>query len=365
MSSPSYPITFPRTLAAGENAMATLTHPSPAIWVLRLHSGPDNRLTNKMCLGVLIPAFDIVESEWRSIWRAAKLGKTGVKDGAEGGFVITGTGDKFFSNGLDYQDAISQPGFMTGRCAEPSYLETFVPTVAALNGHTFAGGYLLALACDYRVMTSGKAWACFNEIHFGAPLPPAFATLIRVKVGHSHPALMRKTVLEGHRFTPKELLEAGIVDAVVDGGNEKVLERAIAIATAMGGNARGGAWGLIKVGITAFVKFLLHEALNFDNRKRFTARHCKCAVTIRDKLCLRRTTTLPKPISLGYNYIVSYQAKNGDCGTSTSGSGAVGLACITIAEGHAVFHDSPSEIEQCFDAAFFSSAILFSQPQPA
>jgi hypothetical protein len=85
-----------------------------------------------MCLNVLIPAFDVVETEWRSIWRGAKLDKTGVKQGAEGGFVITGTGDKFFSNGecleqnfrtsrfmvfvgLDYQDAISQPGFMTGR----------------------------------------------------------------------------------------------------------------------------------------------------------------------------------------------------------------------------------------------------------
>ncbi|KAG8739094.1 hypothetical protein FRC11_000925 [Ceratobasidium sp. 423] len=269
MSSPSYPITFPRTLAAGENAMATLTHPTPAIWVLRLHSGPDNRLTNRMCLDVLIPAFDVVESEWRSVWRTAKRDKTGVKEGAEGGFVITGTGDKFFSNGLDYQSAISQPGFMTGELGHIS-VETRVmdlsigvlypvvsrllgfpiPTVAALNGHTFAGGYLLALACDYRVMTSGKAWACFNEIHFGAPLPPAFAALIRVKLGHTNPALMRKTVLEGYRFTPKELLDAEVVDAVVDGGNEKVLERAIALATAMSGNARGGAWGLIKVGIT-------------------------------------------------------------------------------------------------------------------
>ncbi|KAH7341635.1 ClpP/crotonase-like domain-containing protein [Rhizoctonia solani] len=265
MSSSSYPITFPRTLAAGENGMATLTHPTPTIWVLRLHSGPDNRLTNKMCLDVLIPAFDVVENEWRSVWRAAKRDKTGAKEGAEGGFVITGTGDKFFSNGLDYQDAISQPGFMTG-VLNPviSRLLAFpIPTVAALNGHTFAGGYLLALACDYRVMTSGKAWACFNEIHFGAPLPPAFAALIRVKVGHASPALMRKTVLEGHRFTPGELLEAGIVDAVVDGGNEKVLERAIAIATAMSGNARGGAWGLIK-------KEIYREALQMcaDNTRQ-------------------------------------------------------------------------------------------------
>ncbi|CAE6462289.1 unnamed protein product [Rhizoctonia solani] len=262
MSSPSYPITFARTLADGENAMATLTHPSPAIWVLRLHSGVDNRLTNKMCLNVLIPAFDVVEGEWRSIWRAAKSDKTGVKQVLEQTFEINVF---MVSVGLDYQDAISQPGFMTG-VLNPviSRLLAFpIPTVAALNGHTFAGGYLLALACDYRVMTSGKAWACFNEIHFGAPLPPAFAALIRVKVGHSHPGLMRKTVLEGHRFTSKELLEAGIVDAVVDGGNEKVLERAIAIATAMSGNARGGAWGLIK-------KEIYREALQMcaDNTRQ-------------------------------------------------------------------------------------------------
>lgn len=248
MSSPSYPITFPRTLAAGEDAMATLTHPTPALWVLRLHSGPDNRLTNRMCLDVLIPAFDVVESEWRSVWRSAKPNKTGVREGAEGGFVITGTGDKFFSNGLDYQSATSQPGFMSGvfNPVIARLLSFPIPTVAALNGHTFAGGYLLALACDYRVMTAGKAWACFNEVHFGAPLPPAFGALIRVKLGHAHPSLMRKTALEGHRFTPTELFEAGVVDAIVEGGYEKVLERACAIANSMSGNARGGAWGLIK-----------------------------------------------------------------------------------------------------------------------
>ncbi|KAF8604538.1 ClpP/crotonase [Ceratobasidium sp. AG-I] len=249
MSSTIYPVTFPRTLAAGEDAMATLTHPTPALWVLRMHSGTDNRITNRMCTEVLIPALDTVEREWRSVWRSTKRNKLGVKEGAEGGFVITGTGDKFFSNGLDYQNAISQPGFMNG-IFNPviARLLSFpsIPTVAALNGHTFAAGYLIALACDYRVMTSGKAWASFNEIHFGAPLPPAFGALLRVKLGHAHPTLIRRTALEGHRFTPPELLDAGAIDAVVDGGHEKVLERACAIATTMGGNARGGVWGLIK-----------------------------------------------------------------------------------------------------------------------
>ena len=42
-----------------------------------------------------------------------------------------------------------------------------VPTIAAINGHCFAGGFMLALTCDYRVMTDGssrRAWLCMNEV---------------------------------------------------------------------------------------------------------------------------------------------------------------------------------------------------------
>ena len=39
-----------------------------------------------------------------------------------------------------------------------------VPTIAAVNGHAFAAGFILALACDYRVMTSGRAWCSMNEV---------------------------------------------------------------------------------------------------------------------------------------------------------------------------------------------------------
>lgn len=42
-----------------------------------------------------------------------------------------------------------------------------VPTIAAINGHCFAGGMMLSLACDYRVMTDGSernTWLCMNEV---------------------------------------------------------------------------------------------------------------------------------------------------------------------------------------------------------
>jgi enoyl-CoA hydratase/carnithine racemase len=48
-----------------------------------------------------------------------------------------------------------------------------VPTLAAINGHCFAGGMMLALCCDYRVMTDGErrnTWMCMNEVRAPATL---------------------------------------------------------------------------------------------------------------------------------------------------------------------------------------------------
>ena len=66
---------------------------------------------------------------------------------------------------------------------------------------------------------------------------------------------MRRIVLEGHRFTPADLLNAGIVDEIVDGGSEAVLARAIEIAEQWSGNARMGAWGLIRVSLFVTIMF--------------------------------------------------------------------------------------------------------------
>jgi len=74
---------------------------------------------------------------------------------------------------------------------------------------------------------------------------------LRVKVGDAN--LHRKIALEGHRFTPREALAAGLVDQIVPGDSaEAVLSRARELAESVDSLAKGGAWGLIKVGKTIF-----------------------------------------------------------------------------------------------------------------
>jgi len=242
----SYPVKYP---VATKEPILTVTNPKPSLWVIELHNGEDNRLTANVLNQALKPALDVVERHWREQWRAAQ--KVKGKEGAKGALIIVGkqSQDKFFSNGFDYPNVLKEPNFFSHTC-NPfiARLLTFpIPTVAAINGHCFAGGMMLALACDYRVMTDGSkrnAWICMNEIHFGSSWPLSFVALMRAKV--SDPRLHRKIALEGHRFTPPEALQAGFLDYIVSGGTAVVVSKAEEIAEAVSPLAREGVWGTIK-----------------------------------------------------------------------------------------------------------------------
>ena len=73
----------------------------------------------------------------------------------------------------------------------------------------------------------------------------SFASVLRAKVGDHR--LHRKIALEGHRFTPKEALAAGLVDHLVTGNAADILAKAEQLADEVSVNAKEGVWGLIKV----------------------------------------------------------------------------------------------------------------------
>ena len=102
-----------------------------------------------------------------------------------------------------------------------------VPTVACINGHAFAGGCLLALAMDYRVMRTDAGFVCMNEIDMGLV---ASSAPRKIKPGvfknadlekrlafcalASPRQLVRDRILKGVRLPGKDALAMGVVDAV-------------------------------------------------------------------------------------------------------------------------------------------------------
>ncbi|KAF8313082.1 ClpP/crotonase [Clavulina sp. PMI_390] len=236
MSAPSYPVSLP---VGSKAPLATLHHPTSTLWEFEMHNGKDNRLTVTFLRECLSVALDIVEKDWRT--------QNGASPGGPGALIISGKQDqdKFFSNGLDFEAIVGDQGFFPNTF-NPTIrkLLTFpIPTIAAINGHAFAAGFITTLACDYRVMQASKGWCSMNEILFGAPMPTSFAAIMRYKL--PSPSMLRGVVMEAKRYTGKELLELGVVDAVADNG-AGVMKAARELAAARGDLAKTGVWGIMK-----------------------------------------------------------------------------------------------------------------------
>jgi enoyl-CoA hydratase/carnithine racemase len=112
-------------------------------------------------------------------------------------------------------------------------LSSPIPSVAALNGHAFAGGAMLALACDFRVMRSDRGFFCIPEIDLGLPLHPAMASLIAARL----PKLTaHEAIITGRRYGGSEALERGIVDYATPAVD--LIAKAIAVAAPLAGKNR-------------------------------------------------------------------------------------------------------------------------------
>jgi len=85
-----------------------------------------------------------------------------------------------------------------------------MPTIALLNGHAFAGGLMLAMCHDYRIMNPERGFVCLNELDLGAVIQPGMAGMFHDKLPSPH--TIRTLFLEAKRFRAQEALDAQIVD---------------------------------------------------------------------------------------------------------------------------------------------------------
>src|SRR5690606_21307984 len=86
-----------------------------------------------------------------------------------------------------------------------------VPVVAAIAGHAPAGGCVLALCCDYRIMAAGPFSIGLNETQVGLVAPEGVQHLMRRTVG-AHRA--ERLLVHGALLDAERALAAGLVDEV-------------------------------------------------------------------------------------------------------------------------------------------------------
>jgi 3,2-trans-enoyl-CoA isomerase len=142
------------------------------------------------------------------------------------GVILTGK-ENFFSSGVDLievydydEEKIKQ--FWVDLLKLQTVLFSFKkPLVAAITGHSPAGGCVLAICCDYRVMAQGKFIIGLNEIPVGIIVPETICDNYAFWIGKRK---AYQYLLEGKLLSVDEALRDGLIDEICE--PENVLEAA-------------------------------------------------------------------------------------------------------------------------------------------
>ncbi|HVU74198.1 MAG TPA: enoyl-CoA hydratase/isomerase family protein [Mycobacteriales bacterium] len=144
--------------------------------------------------------------------------------------VLTGAG-RAFSAGVDLRRMVDDGPPYVGAflpALSEALLAVFdlpVPVVGAVNGHAIAGGAILAMACDVRLMSGGTIG--LTELLVGVTFPAAPFGIAAHAAGNR----LQNLVLTGRTVGPDEAAAMGIIDAVVSA--EELMGRAVAQAQAL------------------------------------------------------------------------------------------------------------------------------------
>lgn len=165
--------------------------------------------------------------------------------------VTTGAG-KFYSNGLDLDWMSSHPedaeaNLITIHALFARVLTFPAPMVAAIQGHAFAGGAMLALAHDLCLMRGDRGYFCLPEVDLGIPFTNGMNALIRSRLST---ATAHEAMTTARRYGGEDAREAGIVAATA--AEDALFELAIQRAEERSAKA-GPVLGAIKARLYAEV----------------------------------------------------------------------------------------------------------------
>jgi enoyl-CoA hydratase len=139
--------------------------------------------------------------------------------------ILTGTGEKAFCAGGDLKEMVERKLQIPPRDMFPvpgDNIELSKPTIAAVNGVAFAGGWMISQACDLCVASTNAKFA-ITEVKVGRGSPWA-APLI-----HMVPQrIMMEIILTGKPITAQRAYEVGLVNRLAE--PEKLMEVALELA---------------------------------------------------------------------------------------------------------------------------------------
>lgn len=182
------------------------------------------------------------------------------------GLVLTSGSERYFCIGFDLPHLLGLPQAEFAafyRAFNLMCLRLYTlskPTAAAISGHATAGGCILALCCDRRLMAAGRKLIGLNEIKLGVPVPYAADRILRETVGARN---ARRVVESGEFYGPEAALELGLVDEVL--GGPELVRRAVEYVRGLG-SMPGEAFAEIKRSRTGAVERQIRARLDETDR---------------------------------------------------------------------------------------------------
>lgn len=180
---------------------------------------------SEVLAGVRVVRLDHGENRLGSRLLAALHGELDEAEAKGAPLVLTGSG-KYFSNGLDLAAlAADGPSVLYEIHRLLARLLRFPgATAAAINGHAFGAGAIVAAACDYRFMRQDRGYFCFPEVDLGLAMSREFDAVLRAKYPTS--ALLHALV-SGKKYTASDAQAAGFVDEIASEAElvQKALQR--------------------------------------------------------------------------------------------------------------------------------------------
>jgi len=159
-----------------------------------------------------------------------------LKDASLFSILLTSSDEKNFSQGIDIEwmgqkmhekDFDSIKSFMYGmNSVFKRILLMPIPVIAAINGHAFGNGAMLASACDFRFMKKDRGFFCFPEVDVSIPFLPGMIAFVRKSIPEYQ---FNEMILSGKRMTA-DVLEASHVIMKACDNQEALMAEAMGFA---------------------------------------------------------------------------------------------------------------------------------------